>query len=114
MAAVALQLNELSSQVSQPRAQLRTACNEFIGMVMFSQVLRQARDSALNADLLGSSAQRVFQSQLDDVLIQNISAADGAFGSLSEAMFERLSQSLPDERQSQSASTTTGGVQMEG
>lgn len=72
---------------------LRTACKDFVGMVVFAPMLRQARRSSLNCKFLDSSAQRIFQSQLDDVLLQQSSTGDqtGSFAQLGEALYRSLS-----------------------
>ena len=97
MAAVALQADVAAAPPpAQQDGRLRRACNEFIGMVMFGQIMRQVRDSSLNSELMHSSGERIFQRQLDDVLLQRACAADsagGMFGQLGEAMYRSLSAS---------------------
>ncbi|NQU75120.1 MAG: hypothetical protein HQ546_02255 [Planctomycetes bacterium] len=97
MSAVALQLGAAAaSQAGQSTAdrqrQLRGACNELVGMVMFAQMLRTARNGRLNGELFHSSGEQIFQSQLDDVLIQKTCRDDagGIFGQLGEAIYRRL------------------------
>ena len=77
----------------RPPQPLRRACNELIGMVMFGQMLRQARDSALNSELFHSPGERMFAGQLDELLIAKAtSGGDGRspFGRLAEGLWRQL------------------------
>jgi len=98
MSAISVQLDHPGFAAMQRERQLRTACNEFIGTVMFGQMLDEARESALADDLFNSPGQRVFQAQLDDVLLQRASggADGGMFGDLSEALVRSLSRPRPE------------------
>ena len=94
MGAISVQLDSPAFAALSRERQLRVACNEFIGTVMFGEMLREARESTLNGDLLSSSAQKVFQSQLDDVLIQQAmsgSHEQSTFGALGEALYRSVS-----------------------
>ncbi|MFW6145967.1 MAG: hypothetical protein ACOC7R_01380 [Planctomycetota bacterium] len=92
MSAISVQLDHPSFAAMGRERQLRTACNEFIGTVMFGQMLAEARRSVLTDDLFNSPARRMFQAQLDDVLLQQASGgAGGMFGDLSEALVRSLS-----------------------
>jgi len=82
----------------RPPQSLRRACNELIGMVMFGQMLRQARESSLNSELFHSSGERMFAGQLDDMLIKKAtSGGDGQspFGSLAEGLWRQLNHGRP-------------------
>ncbi|NLF29985.1 MAG: hypothetical protein GX591_03755 [Planctomycetes bacterium] len=94
MSAISIQLDNPSFAAMRQERQLRSACNEFIGTVMFGQMLSEARQSVLNDDLFSSPGARVFQSQLDDVLLQQAAgtADGGMFGDLSEALVRSLSR----------------------
>ncbi len=99
MSAVAMQLND-AVQAKTPQQKLRTGVNEFIGIVMFDKIMSQARESCLNSDLLHSSAEGVFRNQLDDVLLRRATAnssGSGMFGKLGEAIYQKLSKSLPTQ-----------------
>ena len=93
MSAVTLELNRASAASEAARGRLNAACNEFLGMVTFGTMLRQARESTLNSELLHSRAERVFQSQLDDVLLRKATrgeAGEGMFGRLGQALQRQL------------------------
>ena len=94
MSAISIQLDNPSFAAMRQERQLRSARNEFIGTVMFGQMLSEARQSVLNDDLFSSPGARVFQSQLDDVLLQQAAgtADGGMFGDLSEALVRSLSR----------------------
>ena len=82
----------------RPPQSLRRACNELIGMVMFGQMLRQSRDSALNSELFHSPGERMFAGQLDDLLIKKAtSGGEGPspFGGLAEGLWRQLNAKLP-------------------
>ena len=94
MSAISVQLDSPAFSAMSQARQLRAACNEFIGSVMFGEMLREARESTLNSNLLSSNAQKVFQSQLDDVLIQQAmggSHEQSTFGALGEALYRSMS-----------------------
>jgi len=96
MAAVASQLDAAAPPDLSARRKLRVACEEFIGMTMFGPMLREARGSSLNGDLFHSSGERVFQAQLDDVLLRGAASGEGPsrFGRLGDALYESLARSL--------------------
>jgi Rod binding domain-containing protein len=90
MSAVSLQLDANMTGPKGPM--LRRSCNELVGM-MFGQLLREARQSKLARGLTDSSAQRMFQGQLDDVLIQSAARGDGGqgvFSALSDGLYRQL------------------------
>jgi hypothetical protein len=90
MAAVSLQLDQnLTGAKSQV---LRRSCNELVGL-MFGQMLREARQGKLARGLTDSPASRMFQGQLDDVLIQSASRGDsgsGVFSAISNGLYRQL------------------------
>ena len=101
MGAVAVQMDDPAFAALSQERQLRRACNEFIGMAMFSRMLKQARSSTLNSDLFSSPGERVFQSRLDDVMLQQAASdprGGGMFGSLGDALYRSLSASLTAKR----------------
>ncbi len=110
MAAVALQLAAAAKPNVSARQKLRAVCEEFIGMTMFGQMLREARDSSLNNDLFHSSGERIFQSQLDDVLLRGAASGDrpSRFGRLGEALYNSLARRL------NAAAAATGALDTEG
>jgi Rod binding domain-containing protein len=90
MGAVSLQLDQ---RVSGAKPQtLRRACNELVGL-MFGQLLKDARQSKLARGLTDSSAGRMFQGQLDEVLIQSAARGDrgtGVFSAISDGIYRQL------------------------
>ena len=97
MSAVALELTNASRPATPRHQQLRQACEELVGMALFGQILREARQSCLRSELLQSHAGDVFGQQLDDVLVQRMSGrSDNGLG---EAMYRRLAAVLPPEPQ---------------
>ncbi len=94
MSAISVHLDDPGFAAMGRARQLRAACNEFIGGVMFGQLLAEARRSPLADDLLDSPAGRMFQAQLDDVLLQQAvgGAEAGMFGDLSAALVRSLSR----------------------
>jgi len=98
MGAVSVQLDHPGFEALPREQQMRIACNEFIGAVMFGEMLREARNSSLNSGLFSSPAQRAFQTQLDDVLLQQATGGPdsrGVFGELGDAMYRSLSGRSP-------------------
>ncbi len=91
MAAIALQLDSAPT-AGTPHARLRQACDEFAGMALFGQLLKNSRQSCLNSGLMESPAQRIFQSQLDDVLMQR--ASGRSVGGVGEALYRHLAPAL--------------------
>ena len=90
MAAVSLQLDQVAAGPKDPA--LRRACNELVG-VMFGQLLREARQGKLARGLTDSPAYRMFQGQLDDVLIQSAARGDrgqGVFSALSDGVYRQM------------------------
>lgn len=84
--------NPAFAALSQDR-QLRMACNDFIGSVMFGQMLKQARNSSLNSGLFSGKGEKVWQAQLDDALLQQAAASPngaGMFGDLGDALYRSL------------------------
>ena len=94
MSAVAMQLDKPPAASAAHQA-LRKACDEFAGMAFFGQLLREARDSYMKSELMDSSAQRLWTSQLDDVLIQR--GGGRLAGSLGDVLYRQLSKALPAE-----------------
>ena len=95
MSAIALQLDGQPGK-QDPQTKLRKACSEFVSMATFGQMLREARKSSLNSGLWNSSAEKIFNQQLDDVLLQR--ASDKLGKSVGEGLYRQLSRSLPSQR----------------
>ena len=95
MSAVALALDASRPALTPAlqHKQLRAACEELVGMGLFGQLLRQARQSSLNGQLFHSSAERTFTGQMDDLLVQRMSGRQGT--PIGEAMYRKLSVVLP-------------------
>ncbi len=95
MAAVAMTMSptDAVAKAKSETQQLRQACDEFIGMVMFGEMLKEARGSSLNSDLFSNSGTKLFQSQLDDVMLKDAAAGNGTqsmFGGLGDSLFDTL------------------------
>lgn len=96
MSTVAMQTMSALDAGADRQAKLQSAAYEFVGLAMFGQMLRQARESCLNGELFHSSAEKTWQSQLDDVMVQQAAAsADGMdpFGGLGKAVVRQLDKS---------------------
>lgn len=106
MSAIALQLDSQAAK-QDPHTKLRQACSEFVSMATFGQMLREARKSCLNSGLWNSSAEKIFDQQLDDVLLQR--ASDRLGKTIGEGLYRQLSPSLSGGRQN-SGSTQMGQV----
>jgi Rod binding domain-containing protein len=94
MAAVVTQINptQIAAAGKTPAQALRNACNELAGNMLFGTMFRQMRESGLNSDLCESPATRMFQSQLDETLLDR-SAGELGRG-VGEALFRQLSQRM--------------------
>lgn len=93
MSAIAMKLDIAQSPnapVAEQRKALRSACQEFVSMGMFGQMLRDSRSSKLNGSLFHSPSERIFAGQLDDVLLQRSSGGIG--GGLAESMYRQLAE----------------------
>ncbi len=66
----------LNSQTPAEKAELRKAFDDFVGQTFFGQLLQTMRKSVGKpAYFHGGRAEEVFQTQLDQVLVEEISAA---------------------------------------
>jgi peptidoglycan hydrolase FlgJ len=76
-----------AGQVASP--ELREAFQQFVGQTFFSQLISAARTSQKGSTYFnGGQAERIFQSQLDQVLSEKMSEASGE--QISEPMLELM------------------------
>lgn len=104
MIATSAPIADAGATAGSESRQLRRACDEFVGMIMFGQLLRQARDSSLNSDLFANNGAKLFQSQMDDLVLQRASRGEGRasmFGGLGDALYRGLGGDAIERREQQ-------------
>jgi len=87
------------TNLAQPQdGELRTRFNQFVGQSMFGQMLKSMRKSVGEpAYFHGGRGEEVFQSQLDQLLVEKIS--DASSSQLADPMYERFASGM-ENRQS--------------
>jgi len=84
-----------ASSAAAPQGQLREKFDQFVGESMFGQMLKSMRESlGKPAYFHGGRAEEVFQSQLDQLLVEKIS--DASAEQISEPMFELFAANMGD------------------
>ena len=89
MSVISVKMNSASTGRSR-QEDLRSACNALVGMAMFAPMLKEARESSLNSDMFKSSGTRMWQSQFDEVLIENMSERNNSLGDVLYKRFSKL------------------------
>lgn len=90
-----MNINSLTSTsaAAAPEGQLREKFDQFVGESMFGQMLKSMRESlGKPAYFHGGRAEEVFQSQLDQLLVEKIS--DASAEQISEPMFELFTANM--------------------
>lgn len=82
-----------ASNAAAPQGQLREKFDQFVGESMFGQMLKSMRESVGKpAYFHGGRAEEVFQSQLDQLLVEKIS--DASAEQISQPMFELFAANM--------------------
>lgn len=82
-----------TSAAAAPQGQLREKFDQFVGESMFGQMLKSMRESVGKpAYFHGGRAEEVFQSQLDQLLVEKIS--DASAEQISQPMFELFTANM--------------------
>lgn len=82
-----------ASNAAAPQGQLREKFDQFVGESMFGQMLKSMRESlGKPAYFHGGRAEEVFQSQLDQLLVEKIS--DASAEQISEPMFKLFTANM--------------------
>lgn len=82
-----------ASGAAAPNGQLREKFDQFVGESMFGQMLKSMRESlGKPAYFHGGRAEEVFQSQLDQLLVEKIS--DASAEQISQPMFELFTANM--------------------
>ncbi|QDU77549.1 hypothetical protein Pan97_46200 [Bremerella volcania] len=82
-----------ASGAAAPQGQLREKFDQFVGESMFGQMLKSMRESVGKpAYFHGGRAEEVFQSQLDQLLVEKIS--DASAEQISKPMFELFAANM--------------------
>lgn len=79
--------SQLPSQIDAPPSEAREAFHDFVGQTLFGQMLASMRKTVEKpAYLHGGQAEEIFQSQLDQLLVEDITDASAA--SIADPMYE--------------------------
>ncbi len=93
-----------TSSAAAPEGQLREKFDQFVGESMFGQMLKSMRESlGKPAYFHGGRAEEVFQSQLDQLLVEKIS--DASAEQISEPMFELFTANMGNRHDASELST---------
>jgi len=93
-----------ASGAAAPQGQLREKFDQFVGESMFGQMLKSMRESlGKPAYFHGGRAEEVFQSQLDQLLVEKIS--DASAEQISEPMFELFAANMSNRHEASELSS---------
>ncbi|MEW4563267.1 rod-binding protein [Bremerella sp. JC770] len=93
-----------ASGAAAPQGQLREKFDQFVGESMFGQMLKSMRESlGKPAYFHGGRAEEVFQSQLDQLLVEKIS--DASAEQISEPMFELFTANMGNRHEASELSS---------
>lgn len=94
------------ADAAQPKPELRETFDKFVGETMFGQMLKSMRKSLEKpAYFHGGRGEEVFQSQLDQLLVEEISEASAS--SISGPMFELFAGRLSGGNEASSSEIPT-------
>lgn len=95
-----------ATTATAPRGELREKFDQFVGQSMFGQMLKSMRQSiGKPAYFHGGRAEEVFQSQLDQLLVEKIS--DASAEQISEPMYQLFTANLGHRHDSQDLASMT-------
>ncbi len=93
-----------TSAAAAPEGQLREKFDQFVGESMFGQMLKSMRQSlGKPAYFHGGRAEEVFQSQLDQLLVEKIS--DASAEQIAEPMYELFTANMGNRHNASELST---------
>ncbi|PQO30708.1 hypothetical protein C5Y96_14705 [Blastopirellula marina] len=93
-----------TSGTAAPQGQLREKFDQFVGESMFGQMLKSMRESVGKpAYFHGGRAEEVFQSQLDQLLVEKIS--DASAEQISQPMFELFTANMGNRQEASELSS---------
>lgn len=93
-----------TSNTAAPQGQLREKFDQFVGESMFGQMLKSMRESlGKPAYFHGGRAEEVFQSQLDQLLVEKIS--DASAEQISQPMFELFTANMGNRHEASELSS---------
>ncbi|MBA2117090.1 rod-binding protein [Bremerella alba] len=93
-----------ASGAAAPQGELREKFDQFVGESMFGQMLKSMRESlGKPAYLHGGRAEEVFQSQLDQLMVEKIS--DASAEQISQPMFELFTANMGNRHEASELSS---------
>jgi|GEM_PF-4155303 len=92
---------------------MKQAFQQFVGETLFRELVKTMREGTQQTNLMGedSPASKMFQSQLDETLTQQLAATAGK--PLSESLYEQFSLQLNDGAKAPKASQAKPDAQLE-